>query len=244
MKAFSKLGATPSFPASSFNESSPGQNMNESPEEPELIVYVVDDDSISRKVIAMDLEQHGFCSREFSTAQAFLDAVHPPVFGCLLLDFQLPGLNGIELQKLMIEREFQLPIVFVSEKANISVATAALRDGALDLLEKPIDPKVLVERLNQAFAGERNRFEKTKLSNQLQAGINLLTSKELEVLPLIYEGLSLKQIANHFDFTIATASRHQSRVFDKLGVESSVQLIHLVQAANFDIDKAKTTANS
>ena len=218
--------------------------MQEVSQEPDLIVFVIDDDSISRKAIKMDLSEHGFHSQEFSTAQEFLNAIEPPVYGCLLLDFQLPGLNGIELQKLMIERRFNLPIVFVSEKANISVATSALRDGALDLLEKPIDNEILVERVDQAFEIERSRFQQSKLQQQLKEGLNQLTSKELEVLPLIYQGFSLKQIANHFDFTIATASRHQSRIFDKLGVESSVQLIHLIRAADFDIDQIGSLAQS
>ena len=218
--------------------------MEEVSHEPDLIVFVIDDDSISRKAITMDLSEHGFHSQEFSTAQEFLNVIGPPVYGCLLLDFQLPGLNGIELQKLMIERQFNLPIVFVSEKANVSVATSALRDGALDLLEKPIDSEILVARVGEAFEIERKRFKKSKQEQQLKEGLDLLTSKELEVLPLIYQGYSLKQIANHFDFTIATASRHQSRIFDKLGVESSVQLIHLVQAADFDIDQIGSLAQS
>jgi two-component system, LuxR family, response regulator FixJ len=213
-------------------------------QEIEPVVYVVDDEETSREAIGRMVKQRGIAFQAHSTAIEFLDGFDPNTYGCVVLDFRMPGLDGIELQRRMNERKFKIPIIFVSEKPEVATATSAMRAGALDLMEKPIKSEELWPRLTQAFEQEYRRFKQNRKAIALERGIKTLTSKEREVLPYIYKGLSLKQIAGKFNVTVATASRHQSRVFEKLGVESSVELIHLVKAANLDINHLKTLANS
>jgi FixJ family two-component response regulator len=205
----------------------------------EQIVYLVEDDCASLESLALMLTSRGFEVVCFSSATEALDAMDANLVSCLVADIRMPNIDGLALQRLMLERDMGIPIVFVSGHADVRTATTALKSGALDLLEKPIDSGLLCRLITEAFELSASRLRTKAKRTRVESLLASLTDRERDVLPLIYVGKSLKQIALHFDVTVPTASRHQSRVFEKLGIESAAQLIRMFDSAELDIARVE-----
>ena len=204
--------------------------------EAQATVHIIEDDEIDREFLSFKLRAFGFDVAEYSSATSFLDALAslPPV-GCLVLDLQMPGMNGLELQAEMRERSADFPIVFLSGMAKVADATQAMRNGALDLMEKPPDVDLLCQTLQRGLKLSEDALEAGSALRDIHSQLDKLTPREREVLPYVYQGWSLKEITSHFEFTFATAARHQNRILDKLKVANPTQLVRKLQAANIEI---------
>ena len=188
-------------------------------------VYVVDDDASVRKATARLLRSVGFKVTTFESADAFLEYPTSDVPACLILDLEMPGRGGIDLQVELTHREIELPIVFMTGHGDIPTTVTALKQGAVDFLPKPVDDQRLIEVVQQAI-------ESSSLERELKSGVkefkqklSLPTKREREVMMLVIEGLLNKQIATRLGVTEATVKVHRGRMMEKTGVDSVAELV-------------------
>ena len=148
-------------------------------------VFVIDDDTLLRQALCSFLESEGFIVKNFATASAFLDAYRPEWQGCLLLDLSLPEIDGLELQQRLSVRGARLPIIFLTGKGDIPKAVQALKEGAVDFLQKPSTQDEILDRVRRALAeAPRGRNSDPGTSDILER-YERLTQREREVMSLI-----------------------------------------------------------
>lgn len=197
-------------------------------QDPRACVFVVDDEPDVLLALARVLGSAGFTVETFLTAAAFLERDIPNVPCCLVLDLKLPYVDGLELQEVMHRASIQIPIIFISGQADVASTVAAMRDGAMDFLEKPVDDSVLIDSVSRALQQDETwrlrRHEHTSARERLAR----LTSREREVCDLVAEGLPNKQIADALGISEQTVKIHRSRMMHKLEVESVAGLVRLL----------------
>jgi RNA polymerase sigma factor (sigma-70 family) len=190
------------------------------------LVYVVDDDSSFRRAIERRLKVAGYEVETYSSAQPLLDrvpAAERP--GCILLDVQMPGLSGLELQSRLIELGSILPIVFVTGHADTPTTVRAIKAGAEDFLTKPASSEQLIAAIERALARyEAQRNQRSKLESIL-SHLERLTPRERQVFDLIVRGKINKQIATELGTTERTVKAHRHEVMEKMQVHSLAELV-------------------
>ncbi len=199
----------------------------------ESVVYIVDDDPSVRKSLSWLLESANYRTRAFESAKDFLASYDGSCPGCLLLDVRMPESSGLQLQSMLDAQQIDVPIIFISGHVDVRTASEAFRAGACDVLTKPVDTEVLVERVEEALEKGRQQWL-TKRDEELKSEqLRKLTPKEGEVFQELLKGRTIKQLAAFFDISFQTAAKHRARVFDKLSVDTDAQLIHRYQ--NFNV---------
>ena len=186
--------------------------------ESESIVYIVDDNESARQSLTWLIESAGLTARAFSSPRQFLDSCAPSAVGCLVLDMRMPGMNGLELQGRLLELDYSLPVIFITAHGELPMAVKAMKNGAIDFLEKPYDSeqlmahiqKILREQIKRAGVGEC---------------IALLTQREKQVLDLVAEGRSSRDIAEHLALSQKTIEAHRTSIMKKMRVRSVSELI-------------------
>jgi FixJ family two-component response regulator len=198
---------------------------------PEPIVFVVDDDSSVRRLIATLLTVSSYRVETFATAQEFLEANCASPLACLILDVQLPGLTGLELQQTLIERGRLLPIVFITGYGDIPTSVKAMKAGAVDFLPKPFTEEALLSAVQTAL--DRCRLESTVKSDlaETQKLVTTLTAREAEVLPYIVAGRLNKEAAYELGIAEQTVKIHRAQIKKKLQVQSTAELVRLAVKA-------------
>ena len=194
-------------------------------------VFVVDDDSSTRELMSFLMKRNGFAVEVFADASSFLAAYRPDCPGCLVLDLNMPGMSGLDLQQCLKEQGVLLPVIFLSGRADITKAVQAVRAGAIDFIEKPFDYKHVVERVRDCL--ERDRLARAGLERKRLACERLgqLTQREREVLDLVVAGRMNREIAESLDISIKTVEAHRARLMEKLEVGSLAELVQAVVAA-------------
>jgi FixJ family two-component response regulator len=198
---------------------------------PKPIVYVVDDDPAVRRMIVHLLTMAGYRVETFAAADEFLEADYVSPVGCLVLDIQLPGLNGLELQQILIDRGKLLPIVFITGYGDIPTSVEAMKAGAVDFLPKPFTEEALLSAVLAAV--DRSRREDTAKADlvEILKLLATLTAREAEVLPYIVAGRLNKQIAADLGIAEQTVKIHRARIMKKLRVQSLAELVRLAVKA-------------
>ena len=190
------------------------------------LVHVVDDDASFRTAIERRLKLAGYEVETYSSAQHLLDrlpGVEKP--GCILLDVQMPGLNGLELQSRLIELGSILPIVFVTGHSDTPTTVRAIKAGAEDFLTKPVSSEQLIDAIERALArSEALRSQRSKLDS-IFAHLATLTPRERQVFDLIVRGKINKQIATELGTTERTVKAHRHEVMEKMQVHSLAELV-------------------
>ena len=187
-------------------------------------VFVVDDDAGVRESTVLYLAHQGWSVRAFDSAEAFLEHVGPEAVGCLLLDIRMPGTNGLELQSLLGERGYELPIIFLTGHGDIRQSVIALKRGAVDFLEKPYDQDALCERLREALAENARQRARRDEQSSFLVRRRTLTPREREVMDLVVTGLSNKEIARELEISHRTVDVHRAGVMRKMDVGSLAEL--------------------
>ena len=195
----------------------------------DCIVYVVDDDPSVRKSLCWLLESVSYRTQSFNSAQGFLSSYDASVPGCLLLDVRMPGADGLELQAMLDNQEIDVPIIFISGHVDVRLASAAFRAGACDVLTKPVDVNLLLERVEEALEKDRKRQLTQSENKAKHLQLRRLTPQERDVLLELLKGRTIEQLATHFQIPQQTAEKRRSRVLEKLCVETDAQLIHTFQ---------------
>lgn len=190
-------------------------------------VYIVDDDASVRRAAARLLSAAGLKALTFETAQEFLDFPWAKTPSCLLLDVQLPGLTGIELQEQLAQRQPALPIVFMTGHGDIPTSVKAIKAGAIDFLSKPVDADSLLSTIIQAVRQHAEAIEHAAALAETRNALNSLSARERQVMELVVTGMPNKRIATNLGITEATVKVHRGRVMQKLKVDSVVELVRL-----------------
>ena len=194
----------------------------------EQTVYVVDDDEAIRKALRLLLKSVGLKVETFASAQEFLDAYTEDMAGCLVLDIRMAGMSGIDLQKKLIEMHAILPIIFITGHGDVPLAVEAMRDGALDFIQKPFSEQKLLDRVNQALEKDLTARKDMTKKQTLLDRIAQLTPREKEVMDLIVAGVANKGVAYKLGISERTVEIHRARVMQKMNATS---LPHLVRMA-------------
>jgi FixJ family two-component response regulator len=195
----------------------------------DAIVYVVDDDASVRKAMTRMFKSLGLEVAAFGAAREFLDYERRDVPGCLLLDVQMPGQTGIELQEELAAHRVDLPIVFMTGHGDIPMTVKAMRSGAVDFLTKPVDEQQLIDTVRQAIQRHaRERLESADL-REFRQRVDSLSKREHEVMNLVIGGMLNKQIARRLGITEYTVKVHRGRVMEKTGTESVAELVRLCE---------------
>jgi two-component system response regulator FixJ len=194
-------------------------------------VFLVDDDASARKSLKFLVESIGLNVEAYDSAVEYLESYDPDKAGCLVLDVRMPRMSGLELQQKLADSGIHIPIIFVSGHADIGMASRAFRCGAFDFVEKPVNNQELLERIQQAIDRDACWRKEARQGDEVQARLERLTPREREVLELILDGKSIKQLAFHFEISIQTAAKHRSRILDKMRVQNDVELVRMVNAA-------------
>ncbi|BBB62751.1 DNA-binding response regulator [Undibacterium sp. KW1] len=191
-------------------------------------VFLVDDQPAILKAMSRLLQSAGLNAVTFESAKAFLDSDSANKAGCLVLDLAMPGMDGMALQHRLSEVDSDLPIIFLTGHGSIDAGVLAMKLGAQDFLTKPVDDEKLLAAVKAAF--ERNqRARLAKAEKQaIQARLDSLTPRELEVLYLLIEGKLNKQVAAELGTVEKTIKVHRAKVMSKMDVTSIAALIHLL----------------
>jgi two-component system, LuxR family, response regulator FixJ len=176
-------------------------------------VFLVDDEPAVRDGLALMLSTYGFKVETFASAAALLESVGDRI-GCVVADIRMPGMDGLALQAALARRPVRLPVILITGHGDIPMAVAALKAGALDFIEKPVDDVALVASLRAAF--EQASFN---------ADAARLTPREREIVALIVEGRTGAAIADHLGISPRTVEHHRTAAMEKLGAGSLAQLV-------------------
>lgn len=197
---------------------------------PEPTVFIVDDDRSIGQLMERMLRSVGLKYRVFHSGDEFLDAFPDDSAGCLVLDIRMPGIGGLEVQQALKDRGWQLPIIFMTGYADVTMAVDAMQNGAFGFVEKPFRPQQLLDRISEALRADSERRAQTLQTKQDRERLARLTDREREVLALIVDGKANKEIARELDLSRRTVEIHRARTMDKLEANSVAQLVRLYLA--------------
>jgi FixJ family two-component response regulator len=199
----------------------------------EAIVFVVDDDPSVRRSLKRLIRSAGFTVESFVSAQEFLERPRPDIPGCLVLDIQMPGLSGLDLQDELAAAKLNLPVIFLTGYGTVPASVRALKAGAVDFLEKPVDDGVLLDAIHQAIERNRRaRMEQAEIT-EIQRRVDSLSPREREVCALLVTGMLNKQIASELGTAEKTIKVHRGRLMKKMQAGSMAELVRL--AGKLDI---------
>jgi len=196
------------------------------------VVYIVDDDLSFRKSLECLVQASGYETVVFDTARAFLQqpVVRRP--SCLLLDVDLPGMNGLDLQQKLIEAGSTLPVIFLTGKGSIPMSVQTIKKGAVDFLQKPFKAVDLRRSIDESIKLDIQNQKTDREVQKIKLLVHALTPREQEVFRWVITGKPSKQIAVALGTTEKTIRVHRGRVMQKTRASSVAQLIRLAQKLN------------
>jgi len=201
-------------------------------------VFIVDDAREVRMALSRLLAAAGFQVRAFESAERFLREQDNEAPGCLVLDVCMPGLSGLDLQRLLVGMSCARPIVFISGGADIQTSVQAMKAGAVDFLTKPIDDGRLVAAVEQALRRDAEQRRDRAIRNMIQQRLSELTRRERQVMEHVIRGRLNKQIAVDLGIGEKTVKVHRARVMPKMGVRSVAELVQLAARVGIAIEPA------
>lgn len=197
----------------------------------EATVYVVDDEPRVRQSLQTLFASEGWQVQVFEDGNSFLDAVPKDSLGCVVLDVKLPGMDGHAVHAEMLKRHVSLPVVFYTACGTVRDATQAMKRGAVDFMEKSDGPEYLIDSVQQALVKHNQAIERIRQVRQIQDMLATLTPRENEVLTLVMEGQTSREIANQLHRSEKTIQLHRANIMKKFNVRRVVDLINLVMAS-------------
>ena len=209
----------------------------------EAIVFVVDDDPSVRRSTERLVRSMGFGVRTFATGQEFLDfiaAARVEEPACVVLDVQLPGPSGLDLQRELARRGAPIPIIFLTGRGSIPMSVRAMKEGAVEFLTKPVRSRDLVAAIRAAIAGDRALQEERRELTALRERYGRLTAREREVMAHVVAGMLNKQIAGELDASERTVKFHRAHVMKKMQADSLADLV--LMAARLGLEPTGATA--
>ena len=197
----------------------------------EATVFVVDDDSSTRELLAWLMQRHGLRAAVFPDARSFLKAYRAEMAGCLVVDLNMPGMSGLELQRYLKENGVLMPVIFLSGRADVPKVVRAVREGAIDFIEKPFDYRSVVALVKDCLERDAEARVRRESKRVCSARLSHLTQREREVLDLVVAGRMNREIAETLDISVKTVEAHRARIMEKLEVNSVAELVQATLAA-------------
>jgi RNA polymerase sigma factor (sigma-70 family) len=195
-------------------------------------VYVVDDDQAMRESLQWLIESVAMRVRTFASANEFLQAYREDWSGCLLLDVRMPGMSGLELQACLAQGDIRLPVIVITGHGDVSMAVRAMKAGAVDFIEKPFNDDALLDSLRNALKNDERARKLRVQRAEIQARMQELTPREREVMAMVTEGRSNREIAAGLSVSAKTVEVHRARVMDKMQADSLAELVRMVILAD------------
>lgn len=194
-------------------------------------VFVVDDDQAIRSSLEWLIESIGLQVETYATADEFMNSYYPGRSGCLLLDVRMPGMSGLELQEHLAQKQIRIPVIIITGHGDVPMAVRAMKSGAVDFIEKPFNDELLLESIRKALAVDEKQRQVQSQRARIAARLAHLTPREHEVMIMVTEGRSNKEIALDLGVSAKTVEAHRARVMEKMEAGSLAELVRMVLAA-------------
>jgi FixJ family two-component response regulator len=205
--------------------------------QPEAVIAIVDDDASVQRGLQRLIRSAGWKVETFASAQEFLARSRTELPNCVLLDLQLPGLSGLDLQKRMAEVGLEIPIVFLTGHGNIPVSVQAMKAGAVQFLTKPVDEQELLQAIEEAVERDRRTRQQQVEMSELRDRYESLTGREQEVMQKVISGMLNKQIAADLKITEDTVKFHRGHIMRKMNADSLADLVRMAKDLAIPSDK-------
>ena len=195
------------------------------------IVFIIDDEESVRRSISLLLKSSGYCVEVFSSSEEFINKEKFDGVGCIILDVNLGGKSGLDLQEELLQESFQFPIIFITGKGSIPMSVEAMKKGAVNFLPKPFEDQALLQSVEEALIlcrKNKSEIEEIKSINSL---INKLSEREMEVFRYVISGMLNKQIAAELNIAEHTVKLHRGKITEKLGVKSVAEMVRFAEKA-------------
>ncbi|MDK9724512.1 MAG: sigma-70 family RNA polymerase sigma factor [Sterolibacteriaceae bacterium MAG5] len=190
-------------------------------------VYIVEDDPAVRDALALLLGIEGYAVAMYADAESMLGAYRPEWRGCLLIDIRMPGMNGLALQRRLIELGCRMPVIIMTGHGDVASAREAFRAQAIEFLEKPVDQGKLIGAIEEAFARLTAVAGEEEQRAELEHKLASLTPREREVMDLVVAGRHNREIAQLLGISARTVEVHKARMMTKLQADSVSQLVRI-----------------
>lgn len=191
------------------------------------VVHILDDDDEVRDVLCAVVQAAGHVALAYSRPSQFLEKLNPATPGTLVLDVRLPEMSGLELQRQLNRTGSILPVILITNHADIPMVVEAMREGAFDFLEKPVRHQDLIERVAAALQKDANNRESMRRHADIRARFMTLSAREKEVLQMVVEGRANKVIALDLGLSERTVEVHRGNIMDKMGAQSLAHLVRM-----------------
>ena len=198
----------------------------------EQTVFIVEDDVAVRDSLGLLLGLKGYRTQSFVCAEDFLRVYQPSWAGCLLLDIRMPGMDGLALQDALQQKKFSLSIIMMTAHGDVPTVRTALKAGAVDFLEKPVDPDMLLNAIRSALDADAALRTIADTTEAAKVRLSALTARELQVAELVAQGRPNREIATMLGISPRTVEVHKASIREKLHVESVPELVRLVMSAS------------
>jgi FixJ family two-component response regulator len=198
---------------------------------PTAMVFVIDDDQSMRKSLERLLDAARYKVELYNSASEFLSRSAHPGPSCVIVDVRMPGLNGIDFQKALIEHRREEQLVFITGHGNIPMCAQVMKAGAIDFLPKPFKPKLLLESVERALTRSVEQRRRASEKNHARGLLDRLTPREYEVMQLVATGLLNKQVGGELGMAEKTVKTHRAHMMEKLHIASVAELMVVLQKA-------------
>ena len=199
-------------------------------------VYVVEDDEAVRDSLELLLKSDGKPVKTYDNANAFLKDYSETMAGCIVLDIRMPGMDGMELQKKLNEKHSILPIIFVTGHGDVPMAVDAMKEGAVDFIQKPYREEALPQKIEAALEQDKEQRKTLGEKQEILRRVKSLTPREHEIMDRMIAGQANKVIAIELEISQRTVEIHRSRVMHKMGTHSLAHLVRMVLSVKDLID--------
>ena len=200
----------------------------------EPVVFIVDDEPVVRDSLTLMIEQEDISVQSFESAEAFLSAYKPYFFGCIIIDVQMPEMDGLQLQVELLHRKILLPVIFLTGHGDIPMSVRAIKTGALDFLTKPVTREKLLTCVRSAFAEAEKMKNMAAHKQSALACLKKLTRREREVMSLAVQGNSNKEIAACLGISHRTVEIHKSNIMRKTDSVNLLDLVRITRESDLD----------
>ena len=198
-------------------------------------IFVIDDDASVRRSLPLLLKASDYSVETFPSSEEFLKRDTFKGIGCIILDINLEGKSGLELQDELINKKYFLPIIFITGKGGVPESVQALKKGAIDFLQKPFDDEQLLSAVKDAILKSHEIKKEFDEKNKMRDLISKLTERELEIFKYVITGMLNKQIAYKLNIAEHTVKIHRGKITEKLGVKSVAELVRIAEKSGIEL---------
>jgi two-component system, LuxR family, response regulator FixJ len=193
-------------------------------------VFLIDDDASVRDALGLLLSLNGIRTQLFASAESFLETYRTEWRGCVVTDLRMPEMSGLDLQLALLDREISIPVVVLTGHGDVQTTRLAMKSGVFDFLEKPIGDELLLDVLNNAIHEDARRHDATHTAHTVHTRLERLTPREHDVLELLVDGLSQREIAARLKISPRTVEVYKARMMEKLQCRSLAEVVRVAIA--------------